>query len=323
MPFGLTNAPATCQRFVNDTFRAFLDVFCLCYLADILIYSNHLLDYRKQVKAVLEKLHAAGLFVKPEKCEFEANKTTFLGCVISHDGIEMDPEKVSAVHNWEIPKTIQDVQCFLGFSNFYRRFIKGYSRICRPLFNLLKTVDKDIDTSLIMINPAEQVKKKTNKAPIEWTPHYQEVFDELKARFGSAPILKPFDPTLETNLETDASNYIVSSIQSQRHLDSAKPDGRGTLHPVGFLEKMSAAESNYRIGDKELLAIIACLEKWHMYLHGVPLLIYTDHHNLQNLRTKALLNQRKARWVGLLAQYEFYIQFCPGKANGKADALTR
>ena len=184
-------------------------------------------------------------------------------------------------------------------------------------------MDKDIDTSLIMTNPAEPVKKKTNKARIEWTPRCQEVFDELKARFGSAPILKHFDPALETILETEASNYIVSSIQSQRHLDSAKPDGRGTLHPVAFLEKMSPAESNYRIGDKELLAIIACLEKWHMYLHGVPLLIYTDHHNLQNFRTKALLNRRKARWVGLLAQYEFYIQFCPGKANGKADALTR
>ena len=138
MPFGLTNAPATYQRFVNDTLREFMDDFSVCYLDDILMYSKNLQDHRKQVKAVLAKLHGAGLFVKPEKCEFEANRTTFLGFVISHDGIEMDPEKVSAVNNWEIPKNIQDVQCFRGFANFYRRFIEGSSRICTPLFNLQK-----------------------------------------------------------------------------------------------------------------------------------------------------------------------------------------
>ena len=288
------------------------------------MYSDNLEDHRKQVKAVLAKLHEAGLFVKPEKCEFEANKTTFLGFVISQLGIEMDPKKVSAVLNWEVPRTIQDVQCFLGFANFYRRFIEGYSRICIPLFNLLKIVDKDQDASTDLTTAPPPAKKGTNKALIDWTPRCQEVFDELKARFCSAPVLKHFDPTLETILETVASDYVVSGILSQRHPDPTKPESRGTLHPVAFLsEKMSSAECNYGIGDKELLAIIACFEKWHMYLHGVPFLIYTDHHNLQNFGTKALLNRRQARWAGLLAQYEFQIQFRPGKANGKADALTR
>ena len=324
MPFGLTNTPATCRPFVNDTLRVLLDVFCVCYLNDIRIYSNNLLDHRKQVKTVLEKLHGGELFVKPEKCEFEANKTTFLGFVISHDGIEMDPGKVSAVNNWEISKTIHDVQCFLGFAKFYRRFIQGYSRICTPLLNLLKTVAKDTDPSVVLTNSAELVKKKINKAPIEWTLHCQEVFDELKACFCSAPILKHFDPALETILETDASDYVVSGILFQRHPDPAKPDGRGTLHPVAFMsEKMSPAECNYGIGDKELLVIIAFLEKLHMYLHDVPFLTYTDHLNLQNFGTMALPNRRQARWEGLLAQYEFYNQFHPGKVNGKADSLTR
>ena len=228
MPFGLTNAPATCQPFINDTLREFLDVFCICYIDDILIYSNNLQEHRKQVKAVLEKLHGAGPFVKVEKCEFKANKTTFLSSGISHDGIEMDPEKVSVVYNWHIPKTIPDVQCFLGFANFYRRFIEGHSRICTRLFNLLKTVDKDTDTSIIMTNPTGPVKKKTNKVLIAWTPLYQEVFKELKARFCRAPILKHFDPALETILERDASDYVVSGILSQRHHDAPKPDGLGT-----------------------------------------------------------------------------------------------
>ena len=155
-------------------------------------------------------------------------------------------------------------------------------------------------------------------------PCCQEVFNELKARFCSASILKHLDPTLKTILATDASDYAVSGILFQRHLDPAKPDCRCTLHPVAFLsEKISPAECNYGIGDKELLTIMACLEKWHMYLHGVPFLIYMDHHNLQNFGTKALLNRRQGRWAGLLAQYEFHIQFRPGKANRKADALTR
>ena len=150
------------------------------------------------------------------------------------------------------------------------------------------------------------------------------MIDKLKSRFCSAPVLQHFDPTLETILETDATDYVVSGILSQRHPDPAKPESCGTMHPVAFLsEKMSPTECNYGIGNKELLAIIACLEKWHMYLHGIPFSIYTEHHNLLNFGTKALLNRRQARWTGLLAKYEFQIQFCAGKVNGKADALTR
>ena len=166
MPYGLTNAPAPGPYLVNDTLCEFLDLICVCYLDEILIYSDNLQDHRTQVKAVLEKLHVAGLFVKPMKCEFEANNTTFLGFVISQQGIEMDPEKVSEILNWEVPQTMQDVQCFLGFANFYRRFIQGYSCIYTRLFNLLKTVDKDKETSTVTTNPDIPARKVMNKAPI-------------------------------------------------------------------------------------------------------------------------------------------------------------
>ena len=127
--------------------------------------------------------------------------------------------------------------------------------------------------------------KGANKAPIEWTPTCQQVFEELKLRFCSAPILKHFDPTLDTILETDASDYVVSGILSQRHPDPLT--GNSTLHSVAFLsEKMTPAECTYGIVDKQLLAIIACLEKWHMYLYGTSFTICTDHYNLQNLGTK-------------------------------------
>ena len=138
MPFGLMNAPATAQRFMNDTLREYLDLFCVVYINDILIYSNNKKEYWEQVQKVLANLKEAGLYAKPEKCEFSVENTTFLGFVISADGIEMDPAKVEAIHNWEASKCVKDVQCFLGFANFYRRFIHRYSEMCQLLFELLK-----------------------------------------------------------------------------------------------------------------------------------------------------------------------------------------
>ncbi|HLO99762.1 MAG TPA: reverse transcriptase domain-containing protein [Fimbriimonas sp.] len=299
MPFGLTNAPATFQRYINDTLREFLDVFCVVYLDDILIYSKNTKEHQEQVRKVLEKLQEAGLFVNPGKCEFSVSRTSYLGFIIDQDGISMDQEKIKAITEWEAPRKVRDVQCFLGFANFYRRFIHGYSRVCRPLFDLLQ-----------------------KNHPFEWTSECQEVFDELKMAFTTAPILRHFDPTLETILETDASDFVTSGILSQRFPERDKL----VLHPVAFFsKKMSPAECNYGIGDKELLAIVQAFEEWHIYLHGLesPVLVYTDHHNLETFRTKRMLNRRQARWAGELAQYNFKIVFIPGEKNGKADALTR
>jgi len=241
MLFGLTNTPAMAQWFVNDTLREFLDQFCICYIDDILIYSKTAKEHREHVRKVLQKLKEAGLFIKPEKCEFSVQKTTFLGFLISKNGIEMDPEKVNGVLDWETPKTVKDIQCFLGFANFYRRFIWKYSALCQPLFNLLR---KDVR--------------------FVWDSSYEEVFRKLKDAFTSAPILRHFDPDLQTIVETDASNYVTSGILSQKHLEN----GKLVLYPVACIsEKMSPTKCNYGIGDKELLTIIKALDKWHMYLH--------------------------------------------------------
>src|SRR6201992_377447 len=139
MPFGLTNAPATAQRFMNDVLREYLDQFCVVYIDDILIYTKgNREEHIEQVKKVLIKLQEAELFIKPEKCEFFVNKTTFLGFIISEDGIEMDPAKINAILDWETPKNVRDVQCFLGFANFYQRFILKYLNLYQPLFNILR-----------------------------------------------------------------------------------------------------------------------------------------------------------------------------------------
>ena len=187
----------------------------------------------------------------------------------------MDPAKVEAIHNWEAPKCVKDVQCFLRFTNFYRHFIHRYSEMCQPL---LKLVKKD--------------------TLFNWSPQCETVFKQLKIAFTSVPIFRHFEPELEMILETDVSDYVVFGILSQKH--PHLETGRLILHLVAFMsEKMSLAKCNYGIGDKELLAIILSLEKWHIYLHQLPrpFTILTDHHNLQMFTTKSLLSRRQARWA--------------------------
>jgi hypothetical protein len=138
MPFGLTNAPSAFQRFMNDIFSDLLDVNVVVYLDDILIYSDNMADHKKHVREVLRRLRENDLFCKPEKCEFHASQIEYLGYVIGQDGISMDKKKVQAILDWPIPKSVKQVQSFLGFANFYRRFVYAYSNITIPLTRLTK-----------------------------------------------------------------------------------------------------------------------------------------------------------------------------------------
>ena len=138
MPFGLTNAPADFQRFINETLAPFLDQFTSAYLNDILIYSDKMEEHTRHVHRVLERLTDAGLHLKPEKCEFHKTEVKYLGLIIGADGIKMDPSKVETVKAWPPPENLRDVQVFLGFANFYRRFIKGYSKVVEPLTQLTR-----------------------------------------------------------------------------------------------------------------------------------------------------------------------------------------
>ena len=133
VPFGLCNAPAAFQHLMNDVLREYLDDFLVIYLDDILIYSNTKLEHQHHVRLVLQRLREAGLYVKPEKCQFAVSEVSFLGYLISANGIRMDPKKVEAVTSWPTPQSQHDIQVFLGFANFYRRFIKDYSKIAHPL----------------------------------------------------------------------------------------------------------------------------------------------------------------------------------------------
>jgi hypothetical protein len=301
VPFGLTNAPATWQQYINSVLHDFLDRFCTAYLDDILIYSDTEEEHIGHVRQVLSALQEANLFLDIKKCEFHVKRVRYLGLIITTDGIQMDPEKIKAVQEWPRPTSLKDVQAFLGFCNFYRRFITGYSNIVKPLTTLTSNAAKDF------------------RYP--WAPDSSEelAFQQLKSVFLLAGILAHFDPSKETWVETDASDYVTAAILSQF-------DDKGVLRPVAFLSsKMTPAECNYEIYDKELLAIVRAFEEWRPELSGTAttVQVISDHKNLEYFMSTKQLNRRQARWAEFLSEFNFKITYRPGAQGAKPDSLTR
>ena len=297
MPFGLTNAPGVFQAFVNDVLRDYLNRFVFVYVDDILIFSPDEEAHVQHVRQVLQKLLENQLFVKAEKCEFHVNTTSFLGFIISENKVQMDPSKVSAVVNWSTPTSCKKLQQFLGFANFYRRFVRNFGAIASPLHALT-----------------------SSKVPFVWNPQAERAFQQLKERFTTAPILTVPDPRRQFVVEVDASNVGIGAILSQK---SAKDN---KLHPCAFFSrKLTPAEKNYDIGNKELLAVKVALEEWRHWLEGAeqPFLVWTDHKNLEYLRNAKRLNSRQARWSLFFNRFNFSLSYRPGSQNTKPDALSR
>uniref|UniRef100_A0A3B3HPI5 Gypsy retrotransposon integrase-like protein 1 n=1 Tax=Oryzias latipes TaxID=8090 RepID=A0A3B3HPI5_ORYLA len=296
MPFGLTNAPAVFQRLVNDVLRDFLNRFVFVYLDDILVFSTDQSQHEHHVRLVLERLLENQLYVKAEKCEFHVSSIPFLGYIIEAGNIRPDPAKIEAVTQWEIPQTRKKLQQFLGFANFYRRFIRNYSSIAAPL------------TQLTSINKV-----------YAWNPEADAAFRKLKSLFVSAPILIQPDVTKQFIVEVDASDSGVGAVLSQR-------EDTGKLKPCAFFSrKLSPAEQNYDVGNRELLAIKLALEEWRHWLEGAekPFQVLTDHKNLAYLRSAKRLNSRQARWCLFFDRFHFTITYRPGSRNIKPDALSR
>ncbi|KAI1828762.1 hypothetical protein DTO006G1_9961 [Penicillium roqueforti] len=299
MPFGLTNGPATFQRFMNNVLRECMDEYAVAFVDDILIYSDTIEEHQRHVREVLSRLQKAGLQVALPKCEFSVTKTKFLGFIVSTEGIAVDPEKISVIQQWKIPTTVKGVQSFLGFCNFYRRFIQGYSAVSKPLHYLTR---RDV--------------------VYHWSPQCEDAFQKLKKSLVEAPILRHYDPKLRTRVETDASNGVLGAVLTQYH------DDDDFWHPVAFFSKtMQAAELNYEVRDKELLAIIRALQEWRPELEGLSrkerFEIITDHQSLEYFMTTRQMNQRQARWSEFLSQFYFIIKYRPGKKNIIADVLSR
>ncbi len=195
MPFGLANSPSIFQSFINYVFRDMLDRWVIVYIDDILVYSDTFDEHVQQVRRVLQRLIDHRLYAKAEKCEFHQTSTSFLGYIINQRGVAMDERKVRAVLDWLQPATLKELQRFLGFAHFYRRFIRDFSSVASPLTYMMKI----------------------NSLDLTWSPAAVEAFTELISRLTSAPILHHPDPELQFIVEMDASNTGIRAILSQRH----------------------------------------------------------------------------------------------------------
>ncbi len=293
MPFGLSNSPSVFQAYINDVFRDMLNRWVIVYIDDILVFSDSLDNHIQHVRAVLQRLIEQQLYAKMEKCEFHQTQVSFLGYIISSEGVAMDDKKVQSVLNWPQPKTVKELQRFLGFANFYRRFIRNFSTIAAPLTSLLRG----------------------GRQRLDWSPSAQHAFLQLKDRFTTAPILHHPDPNLEFTVEVDASNTGIGAILSQRQGTPSK------LFPCAYYSrKLNAAERNYDVGDRELLAMKAAFEEWRHWLEGskIPFVVLTDHRNLEYIRLAKRLNPRQARWSLFFSRFSFKVTYRPGSKNGKA-----
>jgi hypothetical protein len=294
MPFGLTNAPATFQALMNAVLRPYLDKFVVVYLDDILVYSATEEEHKQHVALVLQTLREHNLFAKASKCEFGKTALSFLGHVIGVDGIGMDPEKVKAIVSWPTPRNVTQLQSFLGLANYYRRFVKGYSGIAAPLTALCTP--------------------KTTGWP--WSDDHQAAFEALKAALSSAPVIQAPDMAEPFTVTTDAPNFAVGAVLTQGQHPGVRT--------IAFeSRKLTPAERNYPVHDREMLAVVYALRKWRHYLLGRPVTILTDHKALEYFATQPHLNERQARWSGLLAEFDYRISHRPGKQNQVADALSR
>jgi hypothetical protein len=244
----------------------------------------------------MAKLLEHKLQAKLEKCEFHVHQVEFLGYIISEKGIAMDPKKVKVIVEWATPTSAQDIHVFIGFSNFYRRFVKNFSGEAKPMTRLLK-----------------------KNTPFQWDDKADIAFKHLKTAFASEPVLAHFKLDVPCYLEPDASKDGIGAVFSQ-------PNEDGILHPVAYYSRaLSPPERNYHVHDTELLAVVEGLENWRHYFaySKTPVTVLTDHKNLEYFTEKRNLNERQIRWAERLSKYNIQMVYRPGSSNGAADALSR
>ncbi|GAU50497.1 hypothetical protein TSUD_242400 [Trifolium subterraneum] len=289
MPFGLTNAPTVFMDYMNRIFQPCLDKFVVIFIDDILIYSKDPQEHAEHLRIVLDILREKQLYAKFSKCEFWLSEVKFLGHVISQGGVSVDPSKVEAVLNWERPRTVSEIRSFLGLAGYYRRFILGFSEIALPLTRLTR-----------------------KGAAFVWDELCENSFNLLKQKLTSAPVLVIPDPDKNYVVYCDASHKGLGCVLMQDGAVVAYASRQLKLH-----------EENYPTHDLELAATIFALRIWRHHLYGVEFALYSDHKSLRYLFDQKELNMRQRRWMEYLKDFEFELNYHPGKANVVADALSR
>ncbi|GFX73319.1 retrovirus-related Pol polyprotein from transposon 17.6 [Trichonephila clavipes] len=281
MPFGLCNAPATFERMMDNLLRHFKWTMCLCYLDDIIVFSETFEDHLIRLRLVLKCLQEAGLKLNSKKCLFAAQEVKILDHLVSSNGVRPDPDKIKAVRNFPTPKNIHDIRSFLGLCSYFRRFIKGFCYLAEPLQLLLKS-----------------------GVEFHWGPKEVEAFHSLKKALTSDPVLGIYDERASTEIHTDASGYGIGAVlvQIQNNVEKVIAYASRTL---------TKAEKNYSTTERECLAIAWATNKFRPYIFGKHFTVVTDHHSLCWLMNLKDPSGRLARWALRLQEHDFDVKYKP------------
>ncbi|UYV68415.1 hypothetical protein LAZ67_5004264 [Cordylochernes scorpioides] len=293
MPFGLCNAPATFERNMENMLGNIRWQICLCYLDDVINYSSDFSTHLKRIEAVLRCFREANLKLNNKKCQFAFEELEILGHITNQHGIKPAEHNIKAIRDFPRPKNIKEVQSFLGMCSYYRKLIKGFSKIADPLTSLIK-----------------------KNVPFTWTGNQEKAFQTLKVALINPPILGHFDPNAITCIHTDASNIGLGATLVQRFGDKEKV--------ISYLSRTpSKPEQNYSTTEKECLAVVWSMSKLRPYLYGRHFKIVTDHHALCWLKKLKDPTGRLARWALKIQEYNFDIIHKSGKKHLDADGLSR
>lgn len=293
MPFGMCNAPSTFQRLMDMVLSGLSWRICLVYMDDIIVYSRTFEEHVENVNAVLGAIRAANITLKASKCKLFKRQLSFLGHIVSADGIATDPSKIKAIRNMPVPKNVTDLRSFLGLAGYYRRFIKNFAIIAEPLNMLTR----------------KEVKWK-------WSTDQDKAFNTLKEKLTESPVLGYPDFNSTFVLYTDASNHGIGAVL-QQNIDGAD-------RVIGYYSRtLNKAERNYSTTEKECLAVVEAVRYYRYYLLGRKFQIVVDHNSLKWLQSVSDKTQRLCRWSIDLQEFDFDIVYRPGKQHQNADALSR
>jgi hypothetical protein len=300
MPQGLSNAPATFNRCVSQLFRSCRN-FAPCYFDDIFIHSkseanlSEVQVHTGHLREVLSVMRKYKLYANIKKCIFGAPEIPVLGCFVGRNGVRADPEKIKAIVDWPVPQNVKELRQWLGIANYLHKYTKNYADIVRPLSALLRKDEAWI-----------------------WTPERDDAFNNIKKSLTQAPILALPNHEKPFHVVCDASDFAIGCALLQY-------DDEGKERVISYQSRqLRPPERNYPVHDKELLAMKFALVKFRIYLLGSkPFTVYTDHASLRTAIKSPHLSQRMARWLSFFAEYNFNVEYKPGKLNFIGDGLSR
>ena len=296
MPFGIAAAPSTFQKLMTIVIGDMIWKESLVYLDDILVFSKTIEDHIRILDKLLGRIANAGLRLNPDKCKFFVSEIKFLGHIINTEGIKTDMEKIETIRKFEKPRCVKHVRSFLGLTNYYRKFIEGYSKYAKPLELLINTKNKNI----------------------VWTNECEIAFKKLKEKMFNSPILKYPDFSREFILDTDASFDTIGAVLSQK-------DEYGLERVIAYGSKsMSKHEIGYCITRKELLSVFYFTQHFKHYLYGKQFVLRTDHKAITfMLTTKKPITAQFQNWINFLSSLNIKLEYRKGDKHGNADALSR